>query len=255
MCGTTRSDGSRVCSYCGYIFEDQLSENTASVEAVQSMNDLMTVADSNAVPAERQNKEAEALIESETQVMSKSGKKVLQGTLVLTNKRIALINPEDANQLSSGIDRALEKAQIVIPIDSVDSVSGQRGILRISLIVDWHNPPGSAVTTKTEFIQRSRAPNQKAINDWIPLIENQVWGESKEEGFGPTDLSELETRVLDAFTGNGWVGYFQLSRELGEKYQTSIDPDDLDNVLAKLVKEKKLEKEKVGEFFRKIRSG
>ena len=191
MCGTTRSDGSRVCSYCGYIFEDQLSENTASVEAPQSMNDLMTtVADSNAVPAQRENQEAEKLVETEIQVMSKSAKKVLQGTLVLTNKRIALINPENANQLSSGIERALEKAQIVIPIDSVDSVSGQRGILRVSLIVDWHNPPGSAATTKTEFVQRSRAPNQKAINDWIPLIENQVWGESKEEGFGPADLSE-----------------------------------------------------------------
>jgi hypothetical protein len=231
-------------------------ENSAPLEAREPMNDLVSPDETRDVlPVEGANKDTEQLVETESQVMSRGAKGVLQGTLVLTNKRIALVNPADANQLSNGMDRSLEKALIVIPVDSVAAVSGQRGILRTSLVIDWHNPPGSATVTKTEFLQRSRPPNQKAINDWIPSIENQVWGESKEEGFGPTDLTELETRVLEAFTGTGWVGYFQLSRELGEKYQTSIDPDDLDNVLAKLVREKKLEKEKVGEFFRKISSG
>ena len=51
------------------------------------------------------------------------------------------------------------------------------------------------------------------------------------------------------------MGYFQLARELEEKDETSIDPDDLDKVLEKLVREKVLEKEKVGEFFRKVSSG
>lgn len=256
MCGTARNGGALVCSYCGYIFEDQLMENSSVFQVSQPISDPgPSQAVTSSTSVEEGSNAPEELVETETQVMSRGSKAVVQGTLVLTNKRIALINPEDANQLSSGVERVLEKAQLVIPIDSVDSVSGQRGILRTSLVVDWHSPKGGASTTKTEFIQRSRPPNQKAISDWIPLIENQVWGESKEgQVSSPTDLSELETRVLETFTSNGWVGYFQLTRELEEKYQTDIDPDDLDNVLAKLVKEKKVEKEKVGEFFRKVSS-
>jgi len=252
MCGTARSGNSQTCSYCGYIFEDQLVTNADSVERAEIVE--APVATSMMGSGDEGE---EVVLESQPAVMSRSPKGTLQGTLILTRKRIALVSPVDAQKLSSELDPILRKAPLVIPIDSVDSVSGQRGILRTSLVIDWHNPPGSASTIRTEFLQRARPPSakEKALNEWAPLIEKQVWGEPAEESSGSTDLNELESRVLEMFTTPGWVGYFQLSRELEEKYETSLDPDDLDKVLEKLVREKILEKEKIGEFFRKVPPG
>ena len=225
MCGTARSGDARVCSYCGYIFEDQLVTNADTLGFGQSAPSYTEpVFSSLSNSSDVSSREEELVLESQLLVMSRGPRGVLQGTLVLTRKRIALINPSDLDKLSVDLDSILQKAPLVIPIDSIDSVSGQRGILRTSLVVDWHNPPGSPSTIRTEFLQRSRAPsaNQKAINEWIPLIEKEVWGETEVEAAGPTDLSELETRVLESFPHTNWVGYFQLERELEEKYEMNI---------------------------------
>jgi hypothetical protein len=194
--------------------------------------------------------------------MFKGPRGIVQGTLVLTNKRLALVNSSEIDNKSVGfasVDRALGKSQFNIPFETIDSVSGQKGILRTTLVVIWRDPSANSSTTRTEFIQRYRSPSpsssQMAINEWIPLIEREALGESGQDSFGSTDLTELEARVVEAIGDANWIGFFQLERELEGKYEKSIDPDDLDSVLAKLVRDKVLEQDKVGEFYKKPSSG
>ncbi|MDA4130574.1 MAG: hypothetical protein OK457_07365, partial [Thaumarchaeota archaeon] len=254
-----RMAGAQTCSYCGYIYEDQLAMNAASLDVERPNPPMVSSVDvSNSKPSKSEVTADETLIESQTQVMCKGPRGTIQGTLVLTKKRLAVVKPSELSDNSGNVTSALRGSQLTIPLDTIDSVSGQRGVLRTSLVVNWHNPPGSSTTTRTEFIQRYRAPSptQISINEWIPLIEKEVWGEPENDGLeSKTDLGELESQVRDVLTDEKWVGYFQLERELEEKYETSIDPDDLDKVLEKLIQEKVLEKEKVGEFFRKIPAG
>jgi len=204
------------------------------------------------------DEEKETLLQSQPQVMCRGPDGILQGTLLLTNNRLALVPSSKTDNRSSGvvnIEHAIEKSQLSIPLDSVVSVSGQRGILRISLTVIWHDQPGSSSTTRTEFLQRYRPQaGQKAINEWIPLIEKEATGQTDQERSESADLTELESRVMETLDDTNWKGFFQLERELGEEGQTSIDPDDLDAVLAKLVRDKVIEQDKVGEFYKKISS-
>jgi len=233
--------------------------NAASIDVEKSDRETVSSANvSNAIPSNSEIVLNEALIESQPQVMCKGPRGVIQGTLVLTKKYLSLVKPSELKDNSVSVSSALRSSLLTIPLDSIDSVSGQRGVLRTSLVVNWHNPPGGSTNTRTEFIQRYRSPSpvQISINEWIPLIEKEVWGEPEDDGLeSKTDLAELESRVRDRFADEKWLGYFQLERELEEKYEMSIDPDDLDKILGKLIREKVLEKEKVGEFYRKIPSG
>jgi lipoate-protein ligase A len=58
--------------------------------------------------------------------------------------------------------------------------------------------------------------------------------------------------VLDELGDNQWKGFFQISKDLREKYDISVDPDKLEGICQEMVKEKVLEQDKYGAFFRKI---
>ncbi|MDA4111307.1 MAG: zinc ribbon domain-containing protein [Thaumarchaeota archaeon] len=259
MCGTSRTGNSQTCSYCGYIFEDQLATDASTDEVSETRFNT-----SGAEPATPSTSfgegQGESLLQSQPLVMCRGPKGMIQGTLLLTEKRLALVPALGKNNPSTETDvqNTLQKSLLTIPLDSIATVSGQRGILRLTLIVNWHDPPGNSATTRTEFVQRYRSPNppanQIAINEWIPLIEKEALGESEEENFGATDLIELESQVLVALADMNWLGFFQLERKMEEESEKSIDPDDLDKVLEKLVANKVIEKDKVGEFYRKISS-
>ena len=145
-------------------------------------------------------------------------------------------------------------------------MSGNRGILRPSLKVAWHPQPGDPSTTKLEFVQKSSPRTlddvRNAISEWVTTIDQAARNEivapelQAENPSIPVQLaineSELRSRVLDDLNDMQWKGFFQISRDLDDKYGTSVDPDALENLCNKLVKEKLIEQDKHGEFFRKI---
>src|ERR1700674_4059152 len=90
MCGTTRSGNAQTCSYCGYIYEDQLSMRAGEIEIRQDQTDSdgsVRRLEESALGLDGEDKET--LIEMQRQVMTKGQKGIVQGTLLLTKKRIA----------------------------------------------------------------------------------------------------------------------------------------------------------------------
>lgn len=194
-------------------------------------------------------------------VVMKNGRSLKEGSLILTNKRLAFVTGK-VNLADKDISSTLQGGNVSeIPLDNVAAVTGNRGILRPSLIVLWHNQPGDQNTTRTEFIQNYKPKNleevRNGINEWAPLIEeNAIPNEegSNLESESKVSEKELRGRVLDELGDMQWKGFFQISKELREKYDISVDPDSLENVCHELAKEKLIEEDKYGAFFRKIQT-
>jgi hypothetical protein len=206
------------------------------------------------------------MVRSQDNVIRKTGKTVQEGTLLLTNRRLVFATGNSVQE--SDVKKILQDRNVfAIPLDQIANVSGNRGLLRPSLNVMWHDPPGDPSLTKTEFLQKYRPANiddlRNAINEWGPLIERaatsdigeEVQSEKPKIEVPKIDDDQLKSRVLEELGDKQWKGFFQIERDLDEKYGTSTDPDALESCLTKLVKEKLLEQDKHGEFFRRIPTG
>ena len=267
MCGTSRSPPSaETCSYCGFIFEDNLgtvgndSSDTGPVLAQNSVADnaysSMTSTEFSLAP---QN---ESAIRTMTNVICKNSRSVKEGLLILTNRRLVFVPGKNALVTAEVPQILQDRENFSIPLEQVATVSGNRGILRPSLNVVWHNPPGDPSTTKIDFLQNYRPKNleeaKNGINEWVPLIEKAATSDISSEEMvvesplSKVDNAELKTRVLEELGDNQWKGFFQISKDLGEKYSVSVDPDALEGICNQLVKAKVIEQDKHGEFFRKI---
>jgi hypothetical protein len=196
-------------------------------------------------------------------VVCKNSKALTEGSLILTNRRLVFAKGK-VNLANEEVPQILRGRDLfAIPLEQIANVSGNRGILRPSLNVSWRNQPGDQSTTKTEFLQNYRPKNleeaRNGINEWVPLIEraavSDVEDSPTETQSATVDENELKSRVLEELGDMQWKGFFQISKELREKYDMSVDPDQLEKVCHGLVEDKLIEQDKHGEFFRKIQPG
>ena len=268
MCGTLRSSpSSETCSYCGFIFEDNLGSpgSYSSEDIPPTVEDLgIDNSDSPITSTEfSSTPRNESPLRTMTNVICKNSRSVREGLLILTNRRLVFV-PGRSGVSNAEISQVLQSGEnFAIPLEQIATVSGNRGILRPSLNVVWHNSSGDSSTTKTDFLQNYRPKNleeaRNGINEWVPLIEKAATSDVsleelpvEETPLNSVDEAELESRVLEELGDNQWKGFFQISKELGEKYNASVDPDALERICNQLVKEKVIEQDKHGEFFRKI---
>ena len=267
MCGTARKSGAETCSYCGYIYEDRInSPNQSSFNQDFSNNSLTTENESVATSRLQDSSLSstkESLLKKHDNVIFRKNRSVQEGALLLTNRRLVFATGKsvrgdnDVQGILQGQDT------YAIPLDQIANVSGNRGILRPSLKVTWHEQAGDLATTKIEFVQKNGPRTldevRNAISEWVPIIDQAARSEIEipelqiESSPQPVaNERELRSHVLDELGDMHWKGFFQMSRDLQEKYGTSIDPDALESICNKLVKEKLVEQDKHGEFFRKI---
>jgi len=258
MCGTARNPSdAETCSYCGYIFEDSLGSQSADKYSLHEENDSSAPAK---VPRATAISQGEKPLRTMINVICRNSRSVKEGSLILTNRRLAFVIGK-LDLPDEDISRILQQEEIFeIPLEQIATVSGNRGILRPSLNVIWRNQPGSDATTKTEFLQNYRPKNleeaRNGINEWVPIIENAAVPESEISSSDldkvpSVDEKELRSRILDELGDMQWKGFFQISKDLREKYEISVDPDSLENACHELVKENLLEQDKYGAFFRK----
>lgn len=268
MCGTARNSSDESCSYCGYIFEDSLRSQVTAFNGNQSVvtdsnrSEPIPSASLGAVSFDRSN---ELALKSMDSVICKNSRSVQEGSLILTNRRLAFAQNESVRD-DSDVQKILQKRDLFsVPLDQIVTVSGNRGIIRPSLRIVWHNPPGDPSSTKTEFTQkngpRSLEEARNGINEWVPLIEKAATSNTVEpvqlndEMESTANEGELRSRVLEELGDMQWKGFFQIEKDIEEKYGGSINPDALESTCNKLVKENLIEQDKYEHFFRKIQVG
>jgi len=202
------------------------------------------------------------VVRTQENVICKNSLAILEGTLFLTDRRLVFVAGQELEE-GEDIQKMLDEADAIsIPLDQVVTVTGNRGILRQSLNVVWHNPPDSPSTTRTEFLQKNRPRNvaeaKNAINEWVPQIEeaavSEVKTEQEEMVRSSPKWDQLDSKVLQALGDMKWKGFFQLERELEEAHGGSLDPDDLEASCKRLVKGKLIEQDKYGAFFKKLQT-
>jgi hypothetical protein len=193
-------------------------------------------------------------------IICKNSVGLLEGTLFLTYRRLVFVPGQEFEE-GEDFQKLIEKSDVIsIPLDQIVTVLGNRGILKQSLNVVWHDPPNTPSTTKTDFHQKNRPRNmeeaQNAINEWVSQIEAAALPEGKAELTTLEDSSlkwdQLDTKVLQSLGDMNWKGFFQLERQLEETYGGNLDPDELESCCARLVKEKLIEQDKFGAFFKKL---
>lgn len=267
MCGTARNSSAESCSYCGYIFEDNLSSqgtkfDDSLIEVTESGANAPVSSGSLEMTFDRSS---EFVLKGMDSVVCRNSRSVQEGALVLTNRRLAFVQNETLGD-DSGAQKILQKRDLFsIPLNQVVTVSGNRGIIRPSIKVVWHSLPGDPTSTKTEFTQkngpRSLEEARNGIDQWVQLIEKAATSDEVEppkmnEGLEPNvDSGELKLHVLEELEDMQWKGFFQIEKDIEEKYGGSINPDSLEATCDRLVKEKLIEQDKYGHFFRKIQAG
>ncbi|HYB03530.1 MAG TPA: hypothetical protein VED17_03650 [Nitrososphaerales archaeon] len=208
----------------------------------------------------------ESVLRRQDNVIFRNNRSIQEGVLVLTTKRLVFASGKSIKGDGGVQDILQDRSAYAIPLEQIANVSGNRGILRPSLKVAWHPQPGDPSTTKLEFVQKSSPRTlddvRNAISEWVPTIDQaarneivapELQADTPSISAQPAiNESELRSRVLDDLNDMQWKGFFQISRDLDDKYGTSVDPDALENLCNKLVKEKLIEQDKHGEFFRKI---
>ena len=267
MCGTARNGSDETCSYCGYIFEDSLgspipsSFTTSGVSTSSTMNETLIAPPSPEVSI---TPGSESLLKRQDNVIFRNNRSIQEGILLLTTKRLAFISTNSIKEEDKVQDFLQNPSAFSIPLDQIANASGNRGLLRPSLKVSWHPQPGDPASTKVEFVQKS-APRtlddvKNAVSEWVTTIDqaarNEIVPPELQETEVPTaptiNEGELRGRVLEDLDDKQWKGFFQISRDLDDKYGMNVDPDALENLCNKLVKEKLIEQDKHGEFFKKI---
>jgi len=261
VCGTDNSPHSESCQFCGHIFDETERSAIAGVGDYNKLN----------MPASVLNEtQGEKILKSQPLVSSKGSRNFSNGTLCLTNKRLVFIPLEgkvasrNAASEEKSIKESLNKPEnISIPFETVESAIGKRGIVRPSLLVVWQDRQSAKSTEQTEFIQRIRTARfgeiGADINDWGNLIEkgknSDIGAEDQTteqvEGL-QYDSENLESRVLEALSDMQWKGVLQIESEIADRYNANLDPDHVEAACKNLVKDKRLEQDKSGMFFKRL---
>jgi hypothetical protein len=255
MCEAANPTNAEACKQCGYIFEENLGASKVVDASFQSaaVRDAGTRRQEISKPVSTRS---ETTIRQESSVLCRNSLVLLEGTLTLTEKRL-MFSAGPKFETGDSQDRPeTDSGDLSIPLTSITSVLGKRGMLRPSLTVFWRDDE-SGNSSKTEFSQKSRHPptsQEKNINEWDSEIRSMSLSEiatAQMKNSAQMNQDGIASKIVGILEEGQWKGFMQIERELEEKYGTQIDPDELEEECKKLVAEKVIEQDKVGEFYRK----
>ncbi|MCL5069210.1 MAG: hypothetical protein M1368_12790, partial [Thaumarchaeota archaeon] len=208
-------------------------------------------------------------------VFCRSSLVLIEGDLTLTNKRLLFVSSKGRPPVTEPEDLVPESTKVVeddedpenppdqgsqsfsIPLSSIVNVEGKRGMLRPSLTVYWRDDSQNP-TAKMEFIQKTRrVSSSENINEWGSEILRISFADisltqKKNSDLEAVDQESVASKILGILDADEWKGLFQIKKELREEYDTDIDIDELETQCNKLVTEKLVERDEIGEFYRKL---
>jgi hypothetical protein len=177
----------------------------------------------------------------------------LQGTLVLTNQRLAFVSDDDKTEVSTRDEFGafepltytdiedlakvrVSERNVFIPLSSIANVSGHKGVLgRPGLKVTWNASNG--LTRDEEFVETlTGRARKKNLNDWANVIERLRSGALVPHHIGNLpDNNSLESRVLYILGDMQTKGLLQIEQQTKEQFDVEIETDDVGNACEKLV--------------------
>ena len=204
----------------------------------------------------------EIILAQEQSVLSKSGLgKEIQGTLVLTNRRLLFVSATTEDAPSIGLNAVSyysdvedldsigqNPSNISIPLGSILLTTGHAGLMtNPNLKVKYKD--GSS-EKDAEFIQTITGGRKKNLNDWSKIIEDLQNGKVKIKipSWLP-DKNSLEGRIIDTLADLQEKGIFEIEKEIETRFKIDLDPDQVETACNSLVSKGILEK-KAEDFYR-----
>ena len=177
-----------------------------------------------------------------------------QGTLVLTNSRLIFVAATDEQKFLDGLDSlryadvehldsiSKNPANLSISLDSITSTKGSGGLMTNPNLKVWQKI--GPEERESEFIQTITGGRKKNLNDWAPVIEKLKQGKIsiKIPSWLP-DKSSLEGRIVESLSDLQEKGIFEIESEIEKRYETNLDPDQVEEACNNLVSKGILEKE------------
>ncbi|HEV2137923.1 MAG TPA: hypothetical protein VGR53_03710 [Nitrososphaerales archaeon] len=176
----------------------------------------------------------------------------IEGTLVLTNKRLIFVcTNEEEEDLPGAALNPLSKFRLVysevedlasiptsspnvfVPITSVSLVAGHRGgVERPSLRLTWKDNDGDHTMVFTEGLIGRRKRN---LNDWVPIITNLKAGTQKLVPLpSPPSTDSLEGQIIRVLSDMQEKGVFEIEEAVETRFKVDLDPDQVQAACDKL---------------------
>lgn len=180
----------------------------------------------------------------------------VEGTLILTDKRIIFVGATEETDLrigtvfspSGGVARLRftdvndlnsipsTPENLSIPLNEVELEKGEKGFLRNPrLQIKWKD---SGVERKTEFIAEITDPSRKkGLKDWAKVIDSLKAGTIKINypSVPPPTTESLEGKVLYILGDMQDKGTFEIEEQTENLFKLDLDPDDVEAACKKLV--------------------
>ncbi|MHB2035142.1 MAG: hypothetical protein ACYCPW_00150 [Nitrososphaerales archaeon] len=204
----------------------------------------------------------EMILAQEQSVLSKSGfGKEIQGTLVLTDRRLLFVSATAEDTPAIGLNAVRyysdvedldsvgqNPSNISIPLGSVLITKGHAGLMTSPNLKIKYKEGSSE--KNAEFIQKITGGRKKNLNDWSKIIEDLQNGKIKIKipSWLP-DKDSLESRIIDTLSDLQEKGIFEIEKEIETKYKIDLDPDQVETACNNLVSKGILEK-KAEDFYR-----
>jgi hypothetical protein len=175
----------------------------------------------------------------------------VEGTLILTNKRLIFVTTSEQSQnvgVNLGVGGGIltfsdideinsipsSPANTFIPIQSIISVSGHKGIMGPPVLrVKWQDESGEK---STEFKETLIGKRRKNLNDWAAVISGIKSGTQKIIDLPPAPSRDtLEGKILSVLGDMQEKGLLEIEEQTEEQFKLDLEPDDVEAACEKLV--------------------
>jgi len=193
----------------------------------------------------------EIILAQEQSVLRKdsSGKKI-DGTLILTDRRLLFVEANKEENLTGEIGNrsaTLRYAEVEdlnelpmgtynlsIPLGSLISVSGSEGIFHTpELKVTWKE---DSVTKSAEFTEDIIGGRKKDLKDWAKVIQSLKSGKITIQKLpnAPPSIETLEGKILHVLGDMQEKGTFEIEEEVETEFKLDLDIDQIEEACEKL---------------------